>query len=211
MSLEWDGFRLSLARDGLEFLWVGGGVLEVRVSHCASASLHPPTKERESHRLDFRFRFPAGAAGTDPAVVRLDVPPGQVEQARRFLRVLWDDYSVPDRPEDEAGSGPGAGAGSGTGTGAGSRAGSGSRPVALALALAEPVTEAAPEENPDTAPGTAPNTAAEAAPSKAEPETEPEPELGRVPEGPAWIVNHVGPRSDELFRDVMARPANSDH
>lgn len=107
----------------------------------------------------------------------MDVPPGHVEQARRFVRVLWDDHSVPDLPEDED--------------------------KAEARAGAEPATGAAPVEDPDTALDTALDTDTEAAPGEAE--------LERVPEGPAWIVNHVGPRSDELFRDVMARPANSDH
>ncbi|MER5206250.1 hypothetical protein [Streptomyces sp. NPDC002825] len=35
--------------------------------------------------------------------------------------------------------------------------------------------------------------------------------LERVPEGRDWIVSPVGPRSEELFRDVMARPDLGDN
>ncbi|MFD3568871.1 hypothetical protein [Streptomyces sp. NPDC058667] len=178
MSLEWDGFHLSLGRDGLQFVWIGRSVFEAGTTDCVSVSLREPKAAGEAHRLVFRFRFPGVALGTESVVIRVDVPPGAVEQARRFVTMLWSDYSVPDEAgahgEAKTAIGAEAGAGAGAGAGEGTVSGVGTRKATE--------TETAPDEA----------------------------ELERVPGGPAWIVNHVGPRSEELFRDVMARPVNSD-
>ncbi|MEU9294781.1 hypothetical protein [Streptomyces sp. NPDC048266] len=170
MSLEWDGFHLTLGRDGLQFVWGGRSIFEAGVTDCVSASLRHPKEAGEGHRLVFRFRFPGAAAGTESVVIRVDVPPAAVEQAQRFVGVLWRDYSVPDQAdaerEAEAGGEPEKGAEEETAAGAG--------------------------------PGAVAETTSDA------------PELARVPGGRGWIVNPVGPRSEELFRDVMARLVNSE-
>ncbi|MFE6058202.1 hypothetical protein [Streptomyces sp. NPDC056431] len=174
--MEWDGFRLSLGSEGLEFLWIGAGIFEVRVSHCASASLRHPSATRAGHELEFRLRFPGGASGTKTAEVRVDVPPHKVEQVEHFMAVLWRDHSVPDLPE-------------GVGTDV---------PVAAAAPPAAVHTDPAPDPGPD------PDAATEAASDAVE--------LERVPEGRReWILSPAGERSEELFVDVMARLANSDH
>ncbi|MGW5776709.1 hypothetical protein [Streptomyces sp. NPDC003863] len=102
MSLEWDGFRLALGREGLVFTWPGGGCFEAGVTHCVSASLRRPRQTPEGHRLVFRFHFPGTAADAESVVIRTDVPPGEVEQARRFRDLLWREYGVPDEPDTEA-------------------------------------------------------------------------------------------------------------
>ncbi|MGA5196657.1 hypothetical protein [Streptomyces exfoliatus] len=181
MTLEWDGFRVSLGREGLEFAWIGAGVFEVRVTHCVTATLHDPTATRPGHALEFRFRFPGGPSGPKSVTVSVDVPPGEVEPVRRFLAMLWRDHSVPDRAEDaspsvaeeERGVGVGSDTDPSTGTGM------------------------ATDVDTDTDPATG------AASGEAE--------LERVPEdAPGWIVSPVGPRSQELFLHVMAHPANTD-
>ncbi|MFG3490726.1 hypothetical protein [Streptomyces sp. NPDC047972] len=180
--MEWDGFTLSLTSEGLvELQWIGAGVLEAKPSHCTSASFRPPSATRPGHELDFRFRFPGGASGTKTAWVRVDVPPAMVDQVRRFMAVLWRDYSVPDLPEE---SGPAAEA-RGGGTGAGV-------PAAAAVVAAPPPAVVEPA---DPAPGAATEAV----------------ELERVPEGSvAWILSPAGERSEELFADVMERLASSD-
>ncbi|MEU2117176.1 hypothetical protein ABZ567_16325 [Streptomyces sp. NPDC016459] len=172
MSLEWDGFHLSLGRDGLQFVWIGRSVFEAGTTDCVSVSLREPKAAGEAHRLVFRFRFPGIAVGTESVVIRVDVPPGAVERARRFVTMLRSDYSVPDE--------------------------------AAAHGEAKPAIEgeAGAGEGPVSGVDTRKATETETAPDEAE--------LERVPGGPAWIVNRVGPRSEELFRDVMARPVNSD-
>ncbi|MFF5425673.1 MULTISPECIES: hypothetical protein [unclassified Streptomyces] len=213
MTLEWSGFRLSLGRDGLmEFAWIGEGVFETRVSRCVSAVLHPPRDAREDHRLVLRFRFPdagalappvagVGADGAESLVVRVDVPRGAVERTRSFLRLLWDDFSVPYGE----GAGPAA-------AGAAPRADPvpvpGAAPAGGAAgAVREDVRARAVDPvgkerlRAPASPGGAP--AKEGVPPA-------EPELERVPEDPAWIVSPAGPGSEELFRDVMARPAPGD-
>ncbi|WP_030211713.1 hypothetical protein [Streptomyces bikiniensis] len=175
MSLEWDGFRLSLDREGLVLAW-SGGYLQAGVTRCLSAVVLPPEGTDGRHRLVFRFRFPGAAAGAESVVVRTDVPPDVVGAVQRFVDLLWREYSVPNREEAEPGRASG--------------------------------------EDPDTEPPA----------SEQEQEQEPEPEeeeeagagaageaeLERVPDAPGWIVSPAGPRSEELFRDVMARPAHSD-
>lgn len=204
MSLEWDGFRLSLGSDGLlEFAWIGGGIFEARVTNCLSASLRHPKEAGERHRLVFRFRFPGIAAGTESVVIRADVPPGKVEQTQRLLALLWRDYGVPDQADAEVEAetvavsetaqppvtatvtdgrthpGPGLVAASGTDDGPGTNTGIGA----------------------GTDAGTVPEAASDEAGA----------ELERTPDARGWIVSPAGPGSEELFRAVMARPANSDH
>ncbi|MFE2559260.1 hypothetical protein ACFXGT_25170 [Streptomyces sp. NPDC059352] len=205
MSLEWDGFRLSLGREGLAFTWAGGGFFEAGVAGCVSASLRHPKEAGEGHRLVFRFRFPGIAAGTESVVIRADVPVGKVEQAQRLVGVLWRDYGVPDEADAEAEAkaetdavtgtarapatvtvtdghtGPGPGTGIGIGIGIGIDTGI----------------------DTDTGIHAGAGTVPEAASVEAE--------LERTPNAPGWIVSPAGPGSRELFRAVMERPANSDH
>jgi hypothetical protein len=170
VSLEWDGFHLTLGRDGLQFVWVGRCIFEAGVTDCVSASLRRPKEAGEGHRLVFRFRFPGVAAGTESVVIRVDVPPAALEPAQRFVTMLWRDHSVPDQAEAEM----------------------------------EAEAEGEPEE------GAEEGTAADAGPGTVAETTPDAPELARVPEGRDWIVNPVGPRSEELFRDVMARLVHSE-
>ncbi|MFJ3538285.1 hypothetical protein ACIPQA_22770 [Streptomyces sp. NPDC090109] len=188
MSLEWDGFRLFLGSEGLVFTWAGGGYLEAGATNCASALIHPPREAGGRHRLVFRFRFPGAGAGAESLVVRVDVPPGMVDPAQRFVDLLWREYSVPDRAgaEDEAGARPGPSAEVGPGRLFG--------------------TEEAPATDAGTEPESKPGAEGEAGAGTVTGEAE----LARVPDAPGWIVSPVGPRSEELFRDVMTRPANSD-
>ncbi|MFE5947004.1 hypothetical protein [Streptomyces sp. NPDC056480] len=183
--VEWDGFQLSLGSEGLEFLWVGAGIFEVRPSHCVSASLRRPSAGRAGHEMEFRFRFPGGASGTKTAEVRVDVPPHKVEQAGHFMAVLWRDHSVPDLPE---------------GGGADVPVASAAAPAAVAHLDAAPAPDRHPDLHPDKDPDAGPalGTASDAV------------ELERVPDGRReWILSPAGERSEELFADVMARQASS--
>ncbi|MFJ4340869.1 hypothetical protein [Streptomyces sp. NPDC088915] len=168
MSLEWDGFHLSLDREGLVFAW-SGGYMNAGVTKCVSAAVLPPGDADGRHRLVFRFRFPGAAAGAESAVVRADVPPGMVGAVQRFVDLLWREYSVPNREETEPGHGGGEG----------------------------------PEPEPEPEPEAEAEVGAEAVPAG-------EAELERVPDAPGWIVSPAGPGSEELFRDVMTRPAHGD-
>ncbi|MFE6460942.1 hypothetical protein ACFVP0_26230 [Streptomyces cinereoruber] len=172
MSLEWDGFHLSLDREGLVLAW-SGGYLQAGVTKCVSAAVLPPEGADGRHRLVFRFRFPGAAAGAESVVVRTGVPPDVVGAVRRFVDLLWRDYSVPNREEAEAGHASGEDPGT--------------KPPGPGP---EPEQEQEPEEEGEAEAGEA--------------------ELERVPDAPGWIVSPAGPRSEELFRDVMARPAHSD-
>ncbi|KOX31602.1 MULTISPECIES: hypothetical protein [unclassified Streptomyces] len=192
MSLEWDGFRLFLGSEGLVFSWAGGGYLEAGATNCVSALIHPPGEAGGRHRLVFRFRFPGTAAGAESVVVRVDVPPGMVDPAQRFVDLLWREYSVPDRAgtEDGAGAGPEPAAEAGPGI-----------PFGTEEAPAT-TTDAGTGTEPEPEPGSEGEAGAGAVTGEAE--------LARVPDAPGWIVSPAGPRSEELFRDVMTRPANSD-
>ncbi|WP_369147184.1 hypothetical protein [Streptomyces sp. R44] len=180
MTLEWDGFRLALGREGLEFAWAGGGFFEAGVTSCVSTSLRRPSRPDECHRLDFRFRFPGTAPGAESAVIHVDVPPGAVEQAQRLQDLLWRDYSV---MVDEDGPGPEA------------------ETEADVESEGDPGAAAEAEEAPETDADTGPAREGTSVPA----------ELGRVPNTNAWIISPAMARSEELFQDVMARLANSDH
>ncbi|MER7621589.1 hypothetical protein [Streptomyces sp. NPDC126503] len=211
MSLEWSGFRLSLGRDGLlEFTWIGEGVFEARVTRCVSAALHPPRDAREDHRLVLRFRFPdagalappvagVGAEGTESLVVRVDVPRGAVERTRSFLRLLWEEFSVPyGEGTGPAAAGPAPRAADPAPVPGGAPAGGAAGDVREEVRV-RAAAEAGKERL--TAPVPPAGAPAEEAGTPAEPELE------RVPEDPAWIVSPAGAGSEELFRVVMAHPA----
>ncbi|WP_405858642.1 hypothetical protein OG361_30620 [Streptomyces sp. NBC_00090] len=194
MSLEWDGFRLSLGSDGLlEFTWIGGGIFETRVTNCLSASLRHPKEAGGSHRLVFRFRFPGIATGSESVVIRADVPVGKVDQAQRLVGVLWRDYGVPDEADAKADA----------------------ETVTVSGTARAPVTVTATDGHTGTGHGldTDTRTGIDAGPGAgAVPEAaSDEAELERTPDAPGWIVSPAGPGSRELFRAVMERPANSDH
>ncbi|MFF0478165.1 hypothetical protein [Streptomyces sp. NPDC004284] len=183
MSLEWDGFRLALGPEGLQFAWAGSGFFEAGVTYCVSTSLRRPEPPAEHHRLVFRFRFPGTAPGGESAVIHVDVPPGAVEQAERFQNLLWQEYSVMVEPDTETEPG----------------------------AEVEPGAEAEPEGDTEAAAEAeeTPDTDADA--GAAQEEASAPAELGRIPDTHAWIISPAQERSEELFQDVMARLANSDH
>ncbi|MFF8379344.1 hypothetical protein ACF07V_24815 [Streptomyces sp. NPDC015661] len=175
---------------GLEFSWPGGGVFEVQSAHCVSASLHP-SDDREGQRLVFEFAFLGGAPTESALALRAEVPPGRLEDAQRFVDALWTEHSIPDHPAS------------------GTKRHGGPAPAAVAVPVATATPAPAPAPASASGSASASRSASDSGSDSGSGSTEAV--LERVTSGRDWIVNPVGRRSEELFRDVMARPDIGDN
>ncbi|MFE9374843.1 hypothetical protein ACFYM2_34430 [Streptomyces sp. NPDC006711] len=102
MRLALPGFVLTCGgpEGQLEFAWAGAGVFDVRVACCVAATLHAGGPDGGC-QLVFRFRM-GPEHGSAPVVIRVDVTPEWSRSAEEFMRAVWEECAIPDRPEADS-------------------------------------------------------------------------------------------------------------
>lgn len=101
MKLNWPDFQLECARDGhLVFNWPKFCRIQSNAHRCVSLRLVPQSSDGACQWI-FQLRDTERTA-SGLVVVRVDVPPDRVRDAKEVTELLLRRYAIPDHQDEKA-------------------------------------------------------------------------------------------------------------